>query len=888
MTGATRGPPDRGELQSRPMQAGRRAQLEVVERLAARALVGAGGTVIAHGPAGCGRTWFCEQVARRQHPWVTTFASGPRVETTGWLETAASADSDRPHLFVVDDADELDRFALDEVRSLADAARGRHVVVVLTARRPGTLGLDPRHHEWFELGPLSPRDLSELIRETSGHVPSDVAVRRIAAISGGNPRTAVEVARVLDVSQLRSGVGIEEDLLRELGHTRSLADQMRDLPERTRAALCTAAIARSEPTWRVLEALDALELNAEDLAVAEDARWVVVDAQGITFEHPLHHVAASTIVPFARRREIIAAIAAIVARSDEVRSAWYEALATDEPDPALADRLDQLARRSTDAGDPSFAVDVWRRAARLVPEANTRYVMSAARAAQVAGRLDDTLDLAAEALAGDPTPAERAEARRIEGFVLTWRGRPEDAWARMAAEAEQLGRSRPFESSGLFLQAMIAALHAGELAAAAHLSQRAADLSDGLGPLAAAARAAAGYGRAILGDPGGLDAVRAAADLHLRAAPFVESMPTVLHLTSWVGRMLDETGESDAALAMLDWTVERSQGTGATGLEIMPRLHRAAARIRRGQLDDAADDSAAAVVLARDVGQAAHQRTAALMAGRVDALRGLPEAFDQLRDAANDSWGAARFDALIATGQAALSVAEIGDAVRALSEASSLRDRTGLAHPGYLPFDADLVEALVRSGETVEAAERAHEQASVAANWPDPLVKGLAERSLALTAPDHDEAAAHFDRSLDLLDAARSPIEWARTQLCRGERLRRGRRRAAAQAPLERSASAFRHAGARAWLALAESELRSAGAPTRSAAAAPTSGLEELTAREVDIVRCVVDGRTNREVGAALHLSPKTVENQLSRIYAKLGVRSRTELARLMRELEQR
>jgi DNA-binding CsgD family transcriptional regulator len=869
------------------MQAGRRAQLEAVECLAARALVGAGGTVIAHGPAGCGRTWFCEQIARRTPPWETTLASGPHAETTGWLEAAASADGDRPRLFVVDDADELGPGPLDEVRRLADAARGRHVAVVLTARRPGSLGLDPRRHEWFELGPLSWGDLAQLVQETSGHVPSDVAVRRIAAISGGNPRTAVEVARVLDVSQLRSGVGIEEGLLRQLGHTRSLADQMRDLPERTRAALCTAAIARNEPTWRVLEALDALELSADDLAVAEDARWFVVDAESITFEHPLHHVAASTIVPFARRREITATVAAIVARSDEVRSAWYEALSTDEPDPALADRLDQLAKRSSEAGDPSFAVDVWRRAASLAPDARTTYVMSAARAAQVAGRIDDSLDLAAEALGGDPSPAERAEARRIEGSVLTWRGRPEDAWARMAAEAEELGSARPFESSGLFLQAMIAALHAGQLAAAAHLSQRAADLSDDLGPLAAAARAAAGYGRSILGDPGGLEAVRDAADLHLRAAPYLEAMPTVLHLTSWVGRMLDETGESDAAFAMLDWTIEQSRGAGATGLEIMPRLHRASAHIRRGHLEDAADDSAAALVLARDAGQAAHQHAAALIASRVDALRALPEAFDQLRDVANGSSGAVEFEALVAMGQAALSVGEVGDAVQALSRASSLRDQAGLAHPGYLPFDSDLVEALFRSGETVEAAERANEQGVVAANWPDPLVKGLAERSLGLVASDRDEAAAHFDRSLELLDAACSPIEWARTQLCRGERLRRGRRRTAALAPLERSAAAFRHAGARAWLALAESELRAVGALTRAAPGAPRPGLEELTAREVDIVGCVVDGRTNREVGAALHLSTKTVENQLSRIYAKLGVRSRTELARLVRELEQ-
>lgn len=877
------------------------AQIDVVERRLEHALAGTGGTVVVHGEAGSGRTWFCERVAQlvrarsgtaladRAATWSVTMGRGPRADTTGWLEAAAATRFDRPHLFVVDDADRLDPVALADVRTLADTARNRHVVVVVTARRPGRLVLDPRDHEWVELTPLDVRTLTELIMSETGGEPSDVTTRRIAALSAGNARTAVEIARALAPAQLRSGEGIDELLLHQLAYTRALATEMRELPEPTRATLCTAAFARHEPSELVVRCLEQLGLTVDDLAPAEDAHWIVIDNGGIIFEHPLHHVAATSIVAFGRRREVIAAIADTVAQTDPLRSTWYEALDAETGDSDVVARLDELARRSAETGDPSFAVDVWRRAASLSPTCPSALLVHAARAAQIAGRLDDAMDLAASALMTDPSPRDRVDARRIEGLVMTWRGRSGDAWVRMAADAERFTDDRPFEAAGLFLQATIAAYRSGELAVASHLSQRAADMAHHLGPLASAAHAAAGYGRAMLGDPTGLDPIRAATDLHLQAEPFVDAVPAVLHLTSWVGRMLDETGEADAAMTMLDWTIERALATGATGMALMPRLHRAAAQLRRGDLDGATDDSAAMMALALEIGQVEFVRSAELIAGRIGALRGTPGAIDELNAIGVQGSGPGRFEALVALGQAALSVNDLGTAVRALSEASHIAEESGLAHPGHLPYESDLVEALVRCGETDRATQRAQQQAAVASTWPDPLVRGLAERSLGLVADDPASETQHFDRSLQFLDEARSPIEWARTELCRGERLRRSRRRAAAHEPLQRAATALRSVGARPWLTLVEAELRAAGAhdPHGNGTEVSTAA-HDLTLRERDIARSVAEGHTNREVAAALHLSPKTVENHLSRIYAKLGVRSRTELAHFMHELDQR
>jgi DNA-binding CsgD family transcriptional regulator len=871
------------------MQGGRGAQLVTAERRLDHALTGHGGTIVVHGEAGSGRTWFCEQLARRTAPWNVTVGRGPRVDTTGWLEAAAAADSSHPLLFVVDDADELEHHGLADVRALADFAHAKPVVVVLAARRAGRLLLDPRDHEWIELVPLDSESLAELITTVSGREPSGVAIRRIAALSGGNVRTAVEITRTLDERQLRSGDDIDDRLLERLSYTHALATAMRELPERTRTALSVAAIARQESTAQLVRCLELLGLTVDELVPAEDSRWIVIDASGIRFEHPLHRVAATSLVPFGRRREVIAAIAATVARTDPLRSAWYEALDAVEADAELTDRLDRLAQRCCDDGNPSFAVDVWRRAVSLTPGPPATLLVRAARAAQIAGRLDDAIDLAEAALAADPSPVDRADARRIEGLVMTWRGRPDDAWARLAADAERLSAERPFEATGLFLQATIAAYRAGQLAAAAHLSQRAEDLAEHLGPLAPAARAAAGYGRAMLGDPAGLRAIRVAADLHRHAAPFIDTVPALLHMTSWVGRMLDESGEHEAAAVMLDWTIDRAVTAGAHGLALMPHLHRAAARLRCGQIESASDDSAAASALAIELGQEEFRHAAAIMAGRVGALRGSPSAVIDLHDLSTRTVGPGRFESLVAVGQAALPTADAETAARALTEASLLADSSGLAHPGHLPYESDLVEALLRSGETDLAKDRAQRQAAVAATWPDPLVKGLAERSLALVADDPTIENLHFDRALELLDAAHSPIEWARTELCRGERLRRRRRRAAAQVPLQRAVAALRRVGARSWAALAEEELRVCGVTNHHPhGAAATTDAHGLTGRERDIARSVAEGRTNREVAAVLHISPKTVENQLSRIYAKLGVRSRTELAHLMHELDRR
>ena len=122
-------------------------------------------------------------------------------------------------------------------------------------------------------------------------------------------------------------------------------------------------------------------------------------------------------------------------------------------------------------------------------------------------------------------------------------------------------------------------------------------------------------------------------------------------------------------------------------------------------------------------------------------------------------------------------------------------------------------------------------------------------------------------------------FEAARTRLCWGERLRRTRRRSDARELLRSALTTFERVGAAPWADRARDELRAAGEAVERAASLPA---EELTPQELRIAMLVAQGRTNPEVAAEVFISRKTVEHHLSQIYRKLGIRSRTDLARLM------
>ena len=232
----------------------------------------------------------------------------------------------------------------------------------------------------------------------------------------------------------------------------------------------------------------------------------------------------------------------------------------------------------------------------------------------------------------------------------------------------------------------------------------------------------------------------------------------------------------------------------------------------------------------------------------------------------------------IALGILALGLNRPADAVDELRPIAELVKRAGVDNPALLPYAPELIEAFVLTGER-EAAEaeltRFERQAnSLEQSW----ALAIAARLRGYLAGDA-ELDHHFGEALRPRDAdSASPFERARTRLLYGERLRRARRRIDAREQLRAAVEAFDELGAKPWAERARRELGASGIsiPRRD----PTAP-EKLTPQELQIALQVTEGKTNKEVAAALFLSTKTVEFHLTRVYRKLELHSRGELIRL-------
>ncbi|HEY4826935.1 MAG TPA: LuxR C-terminal-related transcriptional regulator, partial [Solirubrobacteraceae bacterium] len=231
---------------------------------------------------------------------------------------------------------------------------------------------------------------------------------------------------------------------------------------------------------------------------------------------------------------------------------------------------------------------------------------------------------------------------------------------------------------------------------------------------------------------------------------------------------------------------------------------------------------------------------------------------------------------LTAVGAVELSLDNPVAAATALQRAWELMSAGGVESPGRFPLLPDLVEALVAVGEPDHAATVAREHRRIAHRLNRPWARALAARCEAVVADANGQeamAVAAFERARREHDLQDRPLDLARTLLAYGTLHRRRRRKSRARELLESALELFAAAEAAQWAERTRVELGRIGGRRAAPAGA-------LSATESEIARLVAAGRTNREVAAALHVSARTVEWNLSKLYRKLGVRSRTELAR--------
>ncbi|WP_379516786.1 LuxR C-terminal-related transcriptional regulator, partial [Nonomuraea insulae] len=781
-----------------------------------------------------------------------------------------------PVVCLVDDAQWLDGESAD---ALQFAARRLHEepVAVLFASREGDGNFPARRLPELWLGKLDSEAAEQLIAEQAGDLPPAVR-EQLVAEARGNPLALVELPRMLSAEQRR---GALDPLSFFLGTAEPVTDRVlagfRDrvaaLPGATRSCLLVAALDHRAELGVLARSAGLLGASLVDFAEAERAGLVRVGPGGVAFRHPLVRTAVLLACDIAAR---MAAHRALAEAVDDDRRAWHLAAVTLQPDEEVAGKMESLALRARQRGGQAAVSAAYARAAELsadAAEAARRWTAAAGAAAEAglwlrAGELVDRAQRLAEVMTLQGSVL--AELAQVRAKLEIEAGRPLEG-VRLLHEGAVAAGDLPVRLSLLGLAGFYAwasATHPDQLALARRTEELCPD-GDGLPALV---RTISRSFRLILeGD--------AVTTLAYRMPDQADRIPFELRvlITYQALARADHDGMLDGAAAL----VEECRAEGRLGRMPQAMTVFTIAQLISGRHRSARSTVSAALALASDVGQPLWSSYLTGVHAWLSAVAGAQEECTAMAEQAIREANHRRWMPGACWAEYARLILDLGSGrYEAVLERMD-RAATGPKRHAYLRRYAwpDYVEAAVRAG----VPQRAGEQLRRYAEWAQATGRARAlavlHRTRALLAPD-GEAGGLYERALALHAEGEQPFDEARTRLVYGEWLRRQQRRTEARAQLEAAMEAFDLLDAAPWSARAAAELRATGVflPDRARAGDP---LAVLTPQELQVVRLAITGASNREIGAQLFLSPRTVASHLYKAFPKLGVTSRAELARL-------
>ena len=782
-----------------------------------------------------------------------------------------------PVVVAVDDVQWLDAASASVLSYAVRRLRGDPIGLLFSQRvegeEPIALGLDRAFESGelivLELGPLTLGAVQRLLHRSLASALPRPALSRVYELSGGNPFFALELGRAHE----RGAIGLERGGDLPVSLEALVRDRIAALPVETRAALGAAA-AMSTPTLTLIGAVSDSELGS---AVA--ARIVELDGEVVLFGHPLLRSAAYAGLPPGERRELHRRLADVV--EDVEEQAWQLALASGgRPDEQVARRLEQAAAHAYARGATVAAAELAAKALALTPSseasASAERTLSAAQYHYEAGESRPARELLERFVAEMPAGHLRARALARLARMSNLIAGPGLAAERYRQGLVEVGGDVALRAELEEGLAWSLVLLRADLAAADAHAQAAVALAEQLGDdsLACEARTARALAGCYLGRgaPGAL--MRPALELERATA----GLP-VSRQPHWAfGAMLMLADELAAARRNLELSRRRAEERGEDG--ILPLI-----LSKLSYCEWLAGDWARAREFALEGYDAALRTEQPFERATVLAARAVVEAHIGDVEAAREAAGEclALADQSSAVGRAAahgaLGVLELS--LENAEQASPHLETMFVAavpgsagEPDELRFGPYAVEALASLGRVDDAAARVDGlQRHARAPYSPSLGAALARCRglLALANGDTDAALARLERALEGHDRAPIPFERARTLLALGSAQRRAKHRAAARHSLEQALVSFERLGAALWCKRTRGELGRIGGRAPSA--------DALSATEQRVAALVAAGRTNTEVAAELFLTVGTVEKTLTRVYAKLGVRSRTELA---------
>jgi DNA-binding CsgD family transcriptional regulator len=795
--------------------------------------------------------------------------------SAGFLGAIRELSRAGPVLVAVDDAQWLDQPSAALLEFAARRLEVEPIALLLTRRvageEPAPLGLartlGARLHR-HRLGPFTLGALHRMLQSRLGTSFPRPVLRKLHEASGGNALYALELARALERKGGRVAAGEPLPVPGDLQGL--LEERLGRLSEGTREVL-TGAASLSAPTSQIIEQALGRSID-EDLREAAGAHVLELQDRRLRFVHPLLTTAALTAVDSIRRRDLHRRFAAVV--TDPEERARQLALASEGPDLELAAVLDEAAELARKRGAPSAAAELLEHAQAATPAENqedwARRALAAAEAHQAAGdegrgqvllqeavaRLPlgptraralgelawwkTDLDLCEQAIteAGEDVPL-LAQLHYIRGYLCGSLGDYEGALtsARIAAE-----RADESDDGALLAKTLGYLAYVETMTCAGNPDARLAqadELYDGDADIAVYHAPATFRGLcAILADD--FDEARRCLEsqdeLALERGDEYSRELLSVHLAELevrCGKWLRARAYGQELIDFLD-----QGGEGLVGRAIL-RIGRARSEAYLGEIDSARADALAALSEAQALG-------ARLWEAKIRALLGFIELSEESPEAA----------------------------VGSMEPIGALQEQAGIRDPNVLLFTADWIEALIGAGRLDEAEANLEffEQRGDDLDRPWILSTGARCRGL-LCASRNDLPAglAALERALVEHERLPMPFERGRTLLALGQVQRRAKRRREARETLQQALAIFEELGARLWAERVRAELARIGGRV------PSGG--GLTPTERRVAELVAEGRSNKEVAASLFVTVKAVEANLSRIYTKLGIRSRTELA---------
>jgi DNA-binding CsgD family transcriptional regulator len=784
----------------------------------------------------------------------------------------------RPVLCLVDDAHWLDEVSAEALLFVARRLDAEGIVMLFAAREGEVRGFQAHDLPALLLVRLDPGASATLLARVASAAAPSVRERLIEQAQG-NALALVELPSALSEGQLVGDEPLPEALPLTDRVESIFLERVRRLPDEAQRVLLIASADDLEDARLVARAGEVLGAGSRGFDLAEQSGLVSVRGNRLEFRHPLIRSAVYEAATSTERRAAHHALAELLAGADEHadRRAWHLAASVLEPDQDAVLALEEAAGRAEERAGYMAAARAFARAAELSSDEDDRgrRLARGARAARIAGADDYAVALAREAGPLVDDTLVQAELELAVGVAEFRGGRPLEGFPRLIEAAREIAELDPPKAVQLLFWAACAASIGGSPKALAIVAGLASEIAAAGGDdeSMSVAGALGAFARARGGDTS--DGVAPLDEAFARASTSDDAEH--VFAVSLAALFL---GDDDRFATLINRATSLARARGELGL-LVEALGMSAVQHHLAQrFDEAALVASEGLRFARELGAAnAAARPLGILAFSA-AIHGDDEEARRRAAEMRELAVAHGLPARATWAAYVLAMLDFGHGrwSEALEHFAVVADPRPDVGDEFIARNAlpDMIEAAVRAGRLDEARDALSRFEAWAPEsiypWVQPRLSGC--RAL-LT--EGDEATAHFEEALRLGVDGR-PFDLAHIQLLYGEHLRRERLRTDARVQLRAALEAFERFRAEPWAERARAELRATGETARKR---DPSTVDQLTPQELQIARFVAEGLSNKEVAAQLFLSPRTIEHHLRHVFAKLGVKSRTQLARL-------